>query len=59
MRYKGRIYRVVLRDKVVVDDPYVTLVKAVSFAYKMGEPYQAREIQRNVKDFLIKLDVVI
>lgn len=58
-RYRGRIYRAVLRDKVVADDPYITLVKAAAFAYREGEPYQAQEVKRNVKDFLIKLDVVI
>jgi hypothetical protein len=59
IRYKGRIYRAVLRDKVVVEDPLVVLVKASAFAIREGEPYQGQEVKRNVKDFLIKQNVVV
>lgn len=55
----GRLYHLVLRDKIIVDDPYLMLVKATAFAVKEGEPYMGRVIPRDVKDFLIKSNAII
>jgi hypothetical protein len=59
IRKDGRIYRFVLRDKISIDDVYAVGVKAVAFAIQQGEPFAGTPTARNVKDFLIKLDVVI
>ena len=59
LRKNGRIYRFVLRDKIVVDDVYLTQVKAAAFAIQQGEPFAGQPPARSVRDFLIKLDVVV
>ena len=60
IRSDGRIYRFILRDKVVVEDPYLVMVKALAFSIRQGEPYPATPPSRKIRDFLIKTrDVVI
>lgn len=59
LRKNNRIYKFVLRDKVVPEDPYLVLVKATAFAIKTGEPYNGNPTGRTIKDFLIKNSVVI
>jgi len=59
VRKNGRIYRFVVRDKIIPEDPYFVLVKATAFAIQQGEPYNGRTPNRAVKDFLIKNSVVI
>lgn len=54
LRKNGRIYRFVLRDKVVPEDAVVMLIKAAAFAIAQGEPYAATMPARSLKDFLIK-----
>lgn len=55
----GRIYRFMLRDKVVVEDPMIVMVKAEAFAIAQGEPYSGRPTPRSIRDFLIRSNVVI
>lgn len=55
----GRIYNFVLRDKIVPEDSYLVLVKAVAFAISQAQPYNGKSPDRAVKDFLIKRTVVI
>ncbi len=59
LRKNGRLYKFVLRDKVVPEDPYLVMVKATAFAIQTGEPYVGRSPDRGVRDFLIKTSVVI
>jgi hypothetical protein len=59
LRKDGRIYTFVLRDKVVPEDPYLVLVKAVGFAIQMNEPYSGQAPERSIRDFLVKGNVVI
>lgn len=59
IRKYDRLYRYVLRDKVVPEDPYLVLIKATAFAIRTGEPYNGRTPSRSLKDFLIKDSVVI
>lgn len=59
IRKNGRLYHFVLRDKLVVEDLYLVGIKAAAFAIQQGEPYGGTPAARNVRDFLIKLDVVI
>lgn len=55
----GRTYKMVLRDKVVVEDPYLVLVKATAFAIRESEPYMGRSPDRSVRDVIIKSNVII
>lgn len=55
----GRLYTMVVRDKIIVEDPYLLMVKATAFAIKEGEPYNAQRTPRDIRDFLIKNDTVV
>lgn len=57
LRKDGRIYRMVLRDKVVVEDLLLVSIKAAAFAIGQAEPYAAVPPSRDIKDFLIKESV--
>jgi hypothetical protein len=59
LKYEGRIYRFVLRDKILPEDPYLVLTKATAFALQTGEAYNGDAPKRSVRDFLIKESVVI
>lgn len=59
LRKNGRLYKLVLRDKVVPEDPFLVLVKAAAFARAQGEPYKGIIPDRSARDFLIKDSVVI
>lgn len=59
LRENGRIYHFIARDKIFPEDPYLVLVKAAAFATQQAEPYNGRTPERNVKDFLIKSNLVI
>ncbi|WP_394831805.1 hypothetical protein LVJ94_35345 [Pendulispora rubella] len=59
VRKHGRLYRLVLRDKITVEDPYLVLVKAAIFAIRSNEPYMGRPPTRSVRDFLIRSSVVV
>lgn len=55
----GRLYTMVLRDKILVDDPYLIMVKAAAFAIRSTEPYVMQPPPRKVRNFLINSNVVI
>jgi hypothetical protein len=59
LRKDGRIYRFVLRDKVVVEDLLLVAMKAAAFAISQGEAYAGTPPSRAIRDTLIKQDVVI
>lgn len=59
IRKDGRIYRYVLRDKIVPEDSYLVMVKASAFAIQVGEPHNGTPPDRSVRDFLIKSNLVI
>ena len=59
LRKDGRLYRFVLRDRVVPEDPYLMLVKAIAFAVQVNEPHVGKAPERSVRDFLVKNNVVI
>ena len=55
----GRLYQFVLRDKIVPEDLYLVLVKAVAFAIQQREPYAGQAPSRSIRDFLVRNNVVI
>jgi len=59
LRKGGRIYRFVLRDKVVPEDLLIVMMKAAAFAISQGESYSGTPPARQLLDFLIKQNVVI
>jgi hypothetical protein len=59
LKKDGRLYRFVLRDRVIPEDPYLMLVKAVAFAVQVNEPHTGRAPERSIRDFLVKNNVVI
>ncbi len=59
IRKFGRLYTLTIRDRIVVEDPYLMLVKAEAFAVQQGEPFAGVTPDRTVRDFLIKSRVVI
>lgn len=59
VRKDGRIYRFRLRDKIVVEDPFLVMVKAEAFSIAANEPYMGRPPPRSIRDFLLRSNVVI
>lgn len=59
IRKDGRLYTFILRDKVVPEDSYLVLVRAIAFAIQSNEPYSGHSPGRPVRDFMVKNNVVI
>lgn len=59
LRWKGKLIKIVVRDKVVVEDPYLVMVKAAAFAIQTGKRYNGTTPGRALRDFLIKTSVSI
>lgn len=59
LRKNGRFYTFIVRDRAVVEDPYLVQVKAAAFATKTGEPYMGRVVTRDIRDVFIKNSVTI
>jgi hypothetical protein len=59
IRKDNRLYRFILRDKVLPEDPYLVMIRAVGFAITTGEFYKGLPPSRSVRDWLIKNSVVI
>lgn len=59
IRKNGKLFRFVLRDKLIPEDMYLVLVKAAAFALQSGTANAALPPARAVRDFLIKDSVVI
>lgn len=59
LRKNGRIYRFILRDKIVTDDILLVMMKAAAFSISESEPYAGTPPSRTVRDILIKQDTVI
>jgi hypothetical protein len=55
----GKIYTMVWRDKITIEDPYLVLVKSAAYAIRTGEPYSGRTPRRSYRDYLIRSSLVI
>jgi len=58
-RKGDRLYQFVMRDKVIPEDPFLVMVKAIAFSITTGEFYKGMPPERSVRDWLIKNSVVI
>lgn len=50
----GTIRTAIVRDKLVVEDPYLKLVRAKIFSIRMNSDFDADLTSRSIKDTLIK-----
>lgn len=55
----GRLVRVILRNSITVEDPYLNLARAQALSIRTGEAFDANRISRAVKDHLIKTNISI
>lgn len=55
----GKIYTMVWRDKVTIEDPYLVLVKSSAYGIRTNEPYGGRTPRRSYRDYLVKSNLVI
>ncbi|MFW9801195.1 MAG: hypothetical protein ACFFFC_00965 [Candidatus Thorarchaeota archaeon] len=53
----GTIRRAIIRDKMVVEDPYLTLVRAKLHSIKMNATFAAEITSRNIKDIIIRQNI--
>jgi hypothetical protein len=59
IRHQGRFYRMVARDRIAPEDPYLVLIRAQAHALQTGEAYNGTPPSRQVRDFLIKQTLII
>ena len=59
LRKDNRLYNYVVRDKIVPEDPYIVMIKALAFAVRYSSVYPGAEPPKAVRDFLIKSSVVV
>lgn len=57
IRKDGRLYRMVIRDKVIVEDPYLVAVKAQAFGIRTNTEVTMETVPRSVRDALIRSNV--
>ena len=55
----GTIRRAIIRDKIVVEDPYLKLVKAKLYSIKANDDFTAELTSREIKNALIKQNIQI
>lgn len=53
----GRRVVVVVRQDLVVEDPYLNLARAQAYAIATGEPFPAPPVSRSIKDYLIRTNL--
>lgn len=55
----GRLVRVILRDSIVPEDPYLSLARAFALSVRTGEVFNAERTPRVIRDTLIKTNISI
>lgn len=55
----NRTVRVILRNSIVPEDPYLMLARAQALSIRTGEAFDANRTPRVIKDFLIKTNISI
>lgn len=55
----GRTVRVILRDSIVPEDPYLSIARAKALSVRTGEALDVDRTPRIIKDFLIKTNISI
>jgi len=49
--------RVITRDSIIPEDPYLNLVRAAAFQVSEKGPFPVPPVGRDIKDFLIKTEL--
>lgn len=57
MTVGGYTVNVIVRDTVIIEDPYLNLVRAAAFQISEGGPFPVPPVGRDIKDFLIKTNL--
>lgn len=55
----GRIVTVILRDTIIIEDPYLNLARAKALSVLTGEVFDANRVSRPIKDCLVKTNLSI
>ena len=55
----GTIRTAIVRDKIVIEDPYLKLVRAKLYSIKANDDFAAELTTRKIKDALIKQNIQI
>lgn len=48
---------IIVRDTVIIEDPYLNLVRAAAFQIAQKGPFPVPPVGRDIKDFLIKTNL--
>lgn len=55
----GRSVTVILRDSVVVEDPYMNMARARAYAVRTGDDQLPERVDKDIRDRLIKTNISI
>jgi hypothetical protein len=55
----GRIVTIILRDTIIIEDPYLNLARAKALSVLTGEAFDSNRISRPIKDCLVKTNLSI
>jgi len=55
----GRLVRVILRNSLVPEDPFLVLAREKALTVRTGETFSASPTTRTIKDSLIKTNITI
>lgn len=58
-RHRQLIYTATVRNDTCVEDPYISFIRGVANAIQTGDDTPIREVERDLKDVLIKTNIVI
>jgi len=59
IQINGKLYKFVMRDKIVPEDPFLIALKAAAFSIARAEEYRGTPPPRTIRDFLVKQNVTI
>lgn len=59
IKIAGKLYNFTFRDKITPEDPYLVGIKAAAFAIARTEEFRGTPPARNVRDFLVRNNIVI
>lgn len=54
-----RVVRVIIRNSITPEDPYLNLARAQALSIRTGEAFDANRVPRIIKDNLIKTNISI
>lgn len=58
-RHRQNLYTATVKTDICIEDPYIGFVRGVANAIQTGNEEAIREVERDLKDVLIKTNIVI